>query len=153
VSRAPDLVLLRRMADWLDSRFRIPGTRIRFGIDPLLSLIPGLGDLASPAYTVFLLAHGLYLRVPRIVMIRMVFNALVDAVLGIIPGVGTVMDVFWRANVANLALVERHARPGRPPERGDYLFVWAVIAVFGLLVFIPMVLAIWVMVLIGRQVF
>ena len=130
-------------ADLLDSRFRIPGTRIRFGIDPLLSLVPGLGDLASPAFALVLLVHGLQRRVPRIVLIRMIGNALFDAFLGVIPIAGTVGDIFWRANARNLALLERHARPGLPPTRGDYLFVFAAAAVFGAIVLVPVVLAIW----------
>src|SRR5215213_3040822 len=113
---------LRAWADLLDSRFRIPGTQIRFGIDPVLSLIPGLGDLASPIYTVLLLVQGVKVRVPRVIMARMVFNALIDALIGIVPVAGSVGDIFWRANVRNLSLLERHARPGRPPERGDYIF-------------------------------
>ena len=62
------LSLLRSWAELLDSRFRIPGTKIRYGLDPILSLIPGLGDLASPAFTVLLLFKGLERHVPRIVL-------------------------------------------------------------------------------------
>jgi hypothetical protein len=137
-------------ARWLDNRFRIPGTQIRFGIDPLLSLIPGLGDLASPAFTLFLLVHALYLRVPRIVMLRMILNAFIDALLGAIPIAGNVADVFWKANTTNMALLERHAHPGRPPSRADYVFVFAVAAAFGLLVMLPFFLALWLAWLVWR---
>ena len=63
---------LRWWATLLDSRFRIPGTSIRFGIDPILSLIPGLGELASPAFAVALILQGLRQRVPRVVIVRMI---------------------------------------------------------------------------------
>jgi hypothetical protein len=141
----PDLTLawLRRWAVLLDARFRVPGTQIRFGIDPLLSLIPGLGDLASPIFATLLLAQGLHQRVPKVVLLRMLGNALVDAAIGIVPLAGTVADVFWRANMKNLALLERYARPGVRPERSDYFFVFAIVAVFGMVVLIPVVLAIW----------
>ena len=138
-----DVSWLRWWADLLDSRFRIPGTRIRFGIDPLLSLIPGLGDLSSPVFAVALLFRGLQQRVPRVVLVRMVFNALLDALIGAVPVVGSVGDIFWRANTINLQLLERHARPGRPPTRGDYAFVFGLAAVFGALTLVPLLIAIW----------
>ena len=133
---------LRQWAWRLDSQFRIPGTSIRFGLDPILSLIPGVGDLASPIYTVLLLVRGVGQRVPRVVLVRMALNALIDALVGAVPLAGNVADVFWRANTRNLALLERHARPGLPPARGDYYFVFAVAAIFGVLLVIPFVLAI-----------
>jgi Domain of unknown function (DUF4112) len=134
---------LRFWAVLLDSRFRIPGTNIRFGLDPVLSLIPGLGDLASPVFAVVLLVQGVKQRVPHVVMLQMVVNAIVDAIIGAIPVVGNVGDVFWRANLANLALLERHAQPGRPPSRGDYAFVIALAAACGLVVAVPVAVGAW----------
>ena len=125
---------LRRWASLLDSRFRVPGTNIRFGLDPILSLIPGLGDLASPVFTAALLAQVFRQRVPKVVVMRMLLNALIDAAIG---------DIFFRANVRNLALLERHADPSRPPERGDYVFVLGVLVAFGFVVAIPVIVAIW----------
>jgi hypothetical protein len=119
----------------------IPGTSIRFGIDPILSLIPGLGDLASPAFTALLLVQGTQRRVPRPVLLRMVANALVDALIGAVPIAGAVGDVFWRANTRNLALLERHARPGIPPTPGDIAFVWIVAGLLGLVVASPVLAA------------
>lgn len=136
---------LRRWADLLDSRFRIPGTNIRFGIDPILSLVPGLGDLATPVFTVLLLAQAVQQRVPAAVLVRMVANALIDAALGAVPIIGNVGDVFWRANVANLALLERHAQPGRKPTRTDYVVLWIVVAVFGLLAGLLAIGTIWLL--------
>ncbi|MPZ18978.1 MAG: DUF4112 domain-containing protein [Luteitalea sp.] len=132
--------LLRRWARLLDDVFRIPGTNIRFGIDPLVGLIPGLGDVASPLFTIALLFQGLWTGVPKVVLARMVAHAGVDALLGLFPLVGNVADVFWRANRWNLALLERHASVGVSPSRGDYLFVWCAIGVLLLLVFLPILL-------------
>ena len=134
---------LRWWADLLDSRFRVPGTGIRFGIDPLLSLMPGIGDLASPVFALVLITHALQLGVPRVVIARMAVNALVDAMIGAVPLAGNVGDVFWRANATNLALLERHARPGMAPTRGDYAFVYTVAALFGLLLLIPVLVGLW----------
>lgn len=138
---------LRWWADLLDSRFVIPGTNIRFGVDPILSLIPGVGDLASPAFTVMLLIKGLERNVPRIVLARMVINALVDAAIGIIPIAGNIGDIFWRANLRNLALLERYAGAGSQAQRGDYVFVWSMALLLGALVMVPVVLAVWLAVL------
>ncbi len=134
---------LHRWARLLDAEFVIPGTGIRFGLDPILSLIPGLGDLASPAFTLVLLVHGVYQRVPRVVLVRMIANALLDAFIGAVPIAGNVVDIFFRANLMNLALLERHARPGTPPTRGDYVFVFVLAAVFGLLILVPLLFALW----------
>src|SRR5262245_22537374 len=134
---ADEIRRLRWFADLLDSRFRIPGTQIRFGIDPILSLVPGLGDLSSPIFAVVLMAQGLRQRVPKVVLTRMLLNALVDALIGAVPIAGNIGDIFWRANLRNLELLERHAHPGQPPARGDYLLVFGVAAVFGLIVAIP----------------
>jgi Domain of unknown function (DUF4112) len=148
----PDSMLaaLRWWAELLDSRFRVPGTQVRFGLDPILSLVPGLGDLASPVFTLLILGQALRQRVPRVVIVRMVLNALIDAAIGVVPIAGNIGDVFWRANLMNLALLERHARPGRPPAPGDYAFVWAVAALFGLAVAVPVLLALWLAVELWR---
>ena len=141
VSRSLDV--LRKWAVLLDSRFRVPGTKIRFGLDPILSLIPGLGELSSPVYTALLLGQGLRQRVPKIILLRMVGNALLDAAIGAVPLLGTVGDVFWRANTANLALLDRHSTPGRPPTRADYAFVTVLALLLGILIAIPVLLSLW----------
>jgi hypothetical protein len=122
----------------------VPGTNVRFGLDPILSLIPGLGDLASPAFTVLLLVKGLERQVPRVVLARMVLNAFIDAVIGLVPIAGNIGDIFWRANVKNLALLERHQGGGHPARRSDYVFVWTMAIVLCVLVIVPIAIAIWI---------
>jgi len=121
--RAPKLDALRRWARLFDAAFQIPGTNIRFGLDPIVGLIPGIGDLASPLLTLAMLWHATKLRVPKVVLARMVFNALIDAVAGAIPVFGDLFDFGWKATEWNMSLLERHAMPGRPATSGDYLFV------------------------------
>jgi hypothetical protein len=133
---------LRWWADLLDARFRIPGTQIRFGIDPILSLVPGFGELATPIFTMVLFAHAITLSVPKIILVRMALNALIDAAIGALPIVGNIGDIFWRANAANLVLLERYARPGVRPRPADYAFVWAVTAIFGMILIIPVILGV-----------
>lgn len=146
-SRAPvnpvALDALRRWAVLLDSAFRIPGTRIRFGLDAIIGLIPGLGDISTPAFAGLLLLQAVRMRLPIVVQGRMVLNAALDMLLGLVPILGDLVDVGWKANLRNLALLERHARPGVPPGRGDYIFVWICLAFLALIAITPIVLIIW----------
>lgn len=114
---------LRRYAVLLDSRFRIPGTGIRFGLDAIIGLIPGLGDVSTPIFATLLLLQGVRMRLPVVVQARMVLNAAIDMLLGFIPVLGDLVDIGFKANLRNLALLERHARPGVPAARSDYVFV------------------------------
>jgi len=148
-SRAPvtpvALDALRRWAVLLDSAFRIPGTRIRFGLDAIVGLIPGLGDISTPAFAGLLLLQAVRMRLPIVVQARMVGNAALDMLLGLVPILGDLADVGWKANLRNLALLERHARPGVPPARGDYIFVWICLAFLALIAITPVVLIIWLL--------
>lgn len=132
---------LRRWAVLLDSAFRIPGTNIRFGLEGIVGLIPGLGDVASPLYTGALLLEGMRRRLPVVVQARMVLNAAIDMVIGLVPLLGDLVDIAWKANLRNLALLERHAaRPGLPPSRSDYVFVGVALAILAVIMLIPIVL-------------
>jgi hypothetical protein len=136
---------LRRWAVILDSLFRVPGTSYRFGLDALVGLIPGVGDLASPLYTALILIEGLRLRVPAVVQARMVLNAALDMLIGIVPFFGDIADVAWKANLRNLALLERHAHPGTPPTTSDYLFVALCLAVVALIAILPLLMLVWLL--------
>jgi len=147
------LDLLRRWARIFDSAFRVPGTQFRFGIDPILGLVPGVGDLASPILSMFMVWHGARLRVPKIVLARMVLNALIDAVAGVIPVVGDLFDFGWKATAWNLALLERHAMPGQRATTGDYAFVIVCLVVLGAAAILPILLLVWLGQWIGRGLF
>jgi uncharacterized protein DUF4112 len=139
------LDLLRRWAVLLDSAFRVPGTQIRFGVDAILGLVPGLGDLSAPIYAAFILATGFRMRVPAVVQMRMVLNAALDMLMGLVPLLGDVGDVFWKANLRNMALLERHARPGIPPRRSDYIFVSLCLGLVALIAMAPFIILIWLL--------
>jgi uncharacterized protein DUF4112 len=140
-----NLDTLRRWAALLDNAFRVPGTNIRFGLDPILGLIPGIGDLTSPVLAVLILVHGTRVRVPKIVLARMVLNALVDFIVGAVPFVGDLFDFAWKSNAWNLALLERHARPGARATRGDWVFVIACVTVVVLAALVPLVTLVWLL--------
>jgi len=135
---------LRRWADLLDSAFRVPGTRFRFGLDPIIGLIPGLGDMVSPVMALLILSYGVRVRVPKVVLARMVLNALIDAGVGAVPVLGDAFDFAWKSNDWNLALLERHARPGTRASAGDWLFVsLCALVLFGLAL-LPVLVIVWI---------
>jgi hypothetical protein len=138
-----NLDTLRRWAALFDNAFRVPGTNIRFGLDPIIGLIPGIGDLTTPVLAVLILVHGARLRVPKIVLARMVLNALIDFIVGAVPVLGDLFDFGWKANVWNLALLERHAHPGVRPTRGDWIFVTACVTVVLLAALVPFIVLVW----------
>jgi hypothetical protein len=141
----PGLEALRRWADILDSAFRVPGTRnARFGLDPIVGLIPGLGDLVSPIFAVLILFHAVRLRVPRVVVLRMILNALIDLGVGTIPVFGDAFDFLWKSNAWNLRLLETHAGGLRGPSAADWLFVSVCALVLLGLAMIPVLLILWI---------
>src|SRR5215212_2698791 len=91
---APELEILAHL---MDNAFRVPGTNVRFGLDPVLGIIPGLGDFASTIVSVLILAAGVRYGVPRITLMRMALNIGLDFMVGAIPVVGNVFNVWWRA--------------------------------------------------------
>jgi hypothetical protein len=102
----------------LDSAFVVPGTRVRVGADALLNLVPGLGPLVSKGISGYLIYEARRLGVPTGTLLRMVGNVGVDFVIGAIPILGWVGDVFHRANLKNMRLLRAHLareRAGRGP--------------------------------------
>src|SRR5579862_1986768 len=99
---------LELLAYWMDTAFVIPGLGIRFGFDAIIGLIPGLGDILTSLISLYILAAARRYGVPRATMMRMAFNIAVDTAVGSIPLLGDAFDVYWKANVMNVALLRRH---------------------------------------------
>jgi hypothetical protein len=118
---------LEWLAYWTDSAFRIPGLGIRFGFDAIIGLVPGLGDLLTSLVSLYILAAARRYGVPRATLMRMAFNIAVDTSVGAVPLLGDAFDVFWKANMMNVALLRRHvlATPAerRAVRRKDTLFI------------------------------
>jgi len=109
--RPADAALLAELDDLsrlLDSQWRIPGIGIRIGVDAIAGLIPGLGDLATGAVSAYIVLKVARLGVPSHVIARMVGNVVLDTAVGSIPLLGSVFDVFFRANNRNIRLLRRH---------------------------------------------
>jgi len=97
---------VRRLTRWLDTAFRIPGIPVRFGLDGIIGLVPGLGDAVTAGVSVYLIREAARLGAPRPLLARMVANVGLDLVAGVVPVVGDLIDLAWKANVKNLSLLE-----------------------------------------------
>jgi hypothetical protein len=105
--REAEIQRLERLARWLDSSIPVPGTKLSIGVDPILGLIPGIGDALSMVASVYIVAAGARLGAPRRVVWRMSLNVALDAVIGAIPLLGDLFDAAFKANARNVALIRR----------------------------------------------
>ena len=111
-----DLLALRRFAYFMDEAFSIPGTRIKVGLDALLGLIPGIGDVIGGVMSTWIVIGALRYRVPGRIIARMLLNIGIDLVVGSVPVAGDVFDFLYEENVKNLRLLEKHRDRRRPPR-------------------------------------
>ncbi|MGH8048994.1 MAG: DUF4112 domain-containing protein [Chthoniobacterales bacterium] len=127
--RDRDVPELSRLIAWLlDDLIRIPGTNFRIGLDPIIGLIPGLGDGSTAVVSSVILLHGLRAGVPRIVLVRMALNVLINSLVGAIPGVGDLFSAVFKSNRRNVELLDRHASSTRRASTAaDWIFVGVLI--------------------------
>ena len=129
------LAQARALARLLDRAFTIPGTKITFGVDALLGLIPGGGDVAGAVFSAWLILLGSRMGLPRHVLTQMVTNVAIDTLGGSVPVIGDLFDVAWKANSKNLAILERFADSQLEGKRvASKSLVYAAIALIALLV-------------------
>jgi len=102
------LVRLRQLSKNLDESFTIPGTNIKFGMDALLGLVPGGGDLVSGIFSLYMLRAAIKMKLPKRAIFSMLVNILLDTTIGIIPVAGDIFDIFWKSNKRNLKIIEKH---------------------------------------------
>ena len=113
-SRADRVARIDALAQLLDSAFVLPGTNIRFGIDALIGLVPGIGDAITTFMSLYIVNEARALGAPRRLIARMLANVALDSVVGAVPFLGDAFDVMWRANRRNLTLLRNHlAREAR----------------------------------------
>ena len=140
---------LKWLAQWLDSVFRIPGVGIRFGLDAILGLIPGIGDVTTSVASLYILSAAHRQNVPRITLTRMALNILLETIVGAIPLVGDLFDVYWKSNQRNVELLRRHL--AAPPDaaarlqRSDRWFVLLLIVALIALMIGAAVAAYWIL--------
>lgn len=150
-----DLLALRRLAQVLDRAIAIPGTQRHIGVDALLGLVPGAGDVLGAGISLWIIYGGLRHRVPLRHVSRMVGHIAVDAFVGAIPVLGDVFDVFWEGNTRNVALLLRHRDRTRPPRRpGEIAGIMALVSLLVLvIVFVAVGLVLTGLALLIQQIF
>lgn len=111
-----DLVALRRFAFLMDEALTIKGTPIKVGLDALLGLIPGIGDVIGGVLSSWIVIGALRHRVPGRIILRMLLNIAIDLLFGAVPVAGDVFDFLYEENVKNMRLLEKHRDRKRPPR-------------------------------------
>lgn len=114
----------RKFAELLDSRFTIPGTKIKVGIDPILGLVSGIGDLASAFLSIYFMFYAAKSGAKSSVLIRMFVNILADLTIGAIPILGDIFDVTWKANLRNAKLLEKLEINPEELESQSKILIW-----------------------------
>lgn len=126
---ADHMTRLRTIARVLDDAVRVPGTKIRFGLDALIGLIPGVGDAVTGAVATYAIVLAAQQGASPAVIARMALNVLVDVVFGAIPLLGDIFDVGWKANRKNVQLLERYQANPQKVRRGSWLVVGLVLLI------------------------
>jgi hypothetical protein len=132
---------LSRLATLLDDLFRIPGTSFRFGLDPLIGLIPGIGDLVTGAASFLIIFTAWQRQLPRVTVARMVANVVLDTLVGSVPVAGDLFDAAWKSNRKNMVLLQRSSLPAaRRQSWKDWLFLGALVLAVACAIAIPIAL-------------
>lgn len=134
--------LFKWLALVMDEFLRLPGTRFRFGLDPIIGLIPGLGDTASAIISACSLVYAARCGVPLIILARMSLNILINEIIGIIPGVGDAFSFWFKSNVRNYQLLQRTLGTSQRARKSDWIFVITVIGLLFLVVATGIVISI-----------
>jgi len=119
--------LIEFISRLMDSFFKIPGTKIGVGLDPLIGLIPGVGSPISAFISLYLIARSAQHRVPRIVLMRMAMNVVINALLDGLPVIGDALSIFFRSNAMNYELLRKHAGTAKASTKRDWIFVCGLI--------------------------
>ena len=131
------LARLDRYATLMDARFRVPGTRIRFGFDPIIGLLPGIGDALGLALSLYVVVEAIRLGVSKRVLFGMLRNVGLEALVGTVPVLGDVFDIGFKANLRNAALlrsyIEDRLRPA-PVRASRRWLQWVLLAAFAALI-------------------
>jgi len=120
--------LFKWLALIMDEFVRVPGTKFKIGLDPLLGLLPGFGDTGSALVSAFALIQAARLGVPKVLLARMSLNILINEIIGIVPVAGDAFSFWFKSNARNYQIIKDHtAAPGAVVRRSDWIFVIAVL--------------------------
>jgi hypothetical protein len=142
---------LQRLEILLDEAFRIPGTSIRFGLDGIIGLVPGLGDVVAGLLSLIIPLAAWIRGVPYVTLVRMATNIGIGVLVGSVPLFGDIFDIAWKANRRNYLLMRRHLGEPRRHTWRDWTFLLLIAASLGIIFAIPVVLVLWLLAWLIKQ--
>jgi hypothetical protein len=134
---------LRSLEILLDEAFRVPGTSFRFGIDGIIGLVPGLGDVLAGLLSLVIPIAAWMRGVPYVTLARMGLNLGIGVLVGSIPLLGDIFDIAWKANRRNYRLLQLHLREPRRHTWRDRAFLLLMVLLLGAIFALPLVLLMW----------
>lgn len=137
--------LFRWLALVMDEFVRLPGTRFRFGLDPLLGLLPGIGDTGSTMISALALIAAARRGLPKILLARMSLNILINEAVGIIPIAGDAFSFWFKSNARNYELLKRHTGGSRASTRSDWIFIGLVLFALVLILVASLAVSLWLL--------
>ncbi len=152
MKKHPNLRHIEKAVRFLDSKFKIPGTPFRFGLDPIIGLIPFAGDIVTLLIQGMLATEMLRCGASGRVAARMFINILMDTLLGSVPVIGALIDIFFKANTRNLRLLKEHYEEGKHKGSATKVIVIFISAIAGLLLIVTIgfvMLIRWIYILIS----
>ncbi|MEO5753369.1 MAG: DUF4112 domain-containing protein [Chthoniobacterales bacterium] len=129
----------------MDNFLRVPGTKFRFGLDPLMGLLPGLGDTGSAIISAMALIAAARRGLPKILLARMSLNILINEAIGIVPVVGDAFSFWFKSNARNYDLLKRHTAAPRSSTKSDWLFVALVLVALAAILIVSLAVSFWLL--------
>ena len=137
--------LFRWLALIMDNFLRVPGTKFRFGLDPLMGLLPGVGDTGSAIISALALIAAARRGLPKILLARMSLNILINEIVGIIPIAGDAFSFWFKSNARNYDLLKRHTAAPRRSTKSDWIFVALVLTALALILVVSLAVSFWLL--------
>jgi hypothetical protein len=123
----------------MDGLLRFPGTKFRFGLNPLLDFVPAIGDVSAAFLSVSVLIYAVTRGLPKILLARMALNVLINELVGVVPLLGSAFAFWFRANKRNYDLLQRYAELPNRSSKSDWLFIGAVLGLVFVIVFVGLI--------------
>jgi hypothetical protein len=142
---------LQRIEILLDEAFRVPGTSIRFGLDGIIGLVPGVGDVIAGVLSLIIPLAAWIRGVPYVTLVRMAANIGIGVLVGSVPLFGDIFDIVWKANRRNYLLMRRHLGEPRRHTWRDWTFLLLLAASLGAIFSIPILLVVWLLAWLIKQ--
>ncbi|MEY2573230.1 MAG: hypothetical protein QOJ87_1443 [Verrucomicrobiota bacterium] len=145
--------LFKWLAYIMDDVVRVPGTTFRFGLDPLLGLIPGIGDTSSALVSAIALVQAVRVGVPKILLMRMAANIFVNEIIGVVPVVGDAFSFWFKSNARNYEILKHHRLGSSPPRASDWLFVVGILVALVVIVCVGIAISLLILGAVVRVMF